>query len=175
VLYNSRYFLPYVIALKTRRPLERSNTRKGVLTFLLPKVPGALVADLQASAVRLERAEQALRETNALSAERAANYEAQIGELNGRLDAMKIGQQAIELQFATLFEKLGEQHKAGGCGVGRMLSNLSMRVFLITALDFIAPRTGWEQVVCPPDFVLLSIKSTPAIRTTTWATPRSWR
>lgn len=59
--------------------------------------------------VRLERAEQALREANALSSERAANYEAQIGELNGRLDAMKTGQQAIEQQFSKLFEKLQHQ------------------------------------------------------------------
>jgi chromosome segregation ATPase len=66
----------------------------------------ALMVDLQASGVRLERAEQALREANALSSDRAANYEAQIGELNGRLDAMKIGQRAIEQQFNTLFEKL---------------------------------------------------------------------
>jgi chromosome segregation ATPase len=68
-----------------------------------------LAADLQASAVRLERAEQALREANALSGERATAYQAQIGELNGRLDAMKVGQQAIEQQFATLFEKLQRQ------------------------------------------------------------------
>jgi hypothetical protein len=43
----------------------------------------ALATDRQASAVKLERAEQALREANALSADRAANYEAQIGELKG--------------------------------------------------------------------------------------------
>ena len=36
----------------------------------------ALAADLQASVVKLERAEQALREANVLSAERAASYEA---------------------------------------------------------------------------------------------------
>ena len=65
-----------------------------------------MVADLQTSAVKLERAEQALREANALSADRAASYEAQIGELKGRLDALKIGQQAIEQQFAKLFERL---------------------------------------------------------------------
>jgi hypothetical protein len=34
-------------------------------------------------------ADQALREANALSADRAASYDGQIGELKGRLEALK--------------------------------------------------------------------------------------
>ncbi len=56
-------------------------------------------------------------------------------------------------------EILESSIKSGVRGRETAPSSLSMRVFLITVLGYIAPRTGehdGKQVVSPPDFVLLS-------------------